>query len=76
MTARKAPYQCANPVCGAEIPPDEPLSLELAQVRLGGGSTYRDRWHLCGVTCLRQYLSLCMVKARADAHPEATEVEP
>lgn len=70
---------CANPVCRAEIDPRQEDSIELAQLQRpdpDAGAAWIT-WYLCDTTCVRQYLALCDMKARASAachdHPNRAE---
>ena len=66
MTARtpipsRRTVACANPVCSKRIGAAQPLALTLTQPQSEGVAS----WTLCSLECLQQYLTLCLVKARA-----------
>jgi hypothetical protein len=79
MTARRpAPDQCANPLCGLMVYPDNLAALELAQVHRDPDrprATIDVRWRLCGIDCARRFLALCELRHAAHEHPETSEAE-
>ena len=58
--------------------PDNLAALELVQAQRDPNrprATLEARWRLCGVSCARQFLALCVVRLKAQADPETAEAE-
>ena len=78
MTAPRVADQCANPLCGLMVYPDNLDALELVQLQRNPdrtGAIGPLGWRLCGIGCTRQYLALCELRHAARVNPETSEAE-